>query len=104
MTQHIDLTHVTTEVAMRTGKTVAVANLLMDFCRLVYGSTLTPDAESIEDVATEAWTIEWRSRPSARVQIRTKAAALLPLVYRVLVALGYEVRNKGDHLVVLLQD
>ena len=98
--QVLDMRTLGHEQAMRVGETFVVAKLLESLAGLVYayGSGSEPTA----DVEHQGWTLSWRREPTPRVQVRTFDPKLQGLVREALQALTYEVRDKDDHLVVIL--
>ena len=91
---------VTQEQAMKAAELLAVAKLAQDIVRIIHSQSGTSFPIQVMD--HQGWKVEWRSEPTPRIQVRTIVPKLLYAVRDVLEALGYEVRDKGDHLVVIL--
>ena len=94
----LDQRTLTFEQSTRLGATWVVAEFLQDFVNL---AATMGDCKSHE-VVRAGWTLSWRAEPTKRIQVRTVEPKSYELVKTTLVALGYEVRDKGDHLVVIL--
>jgi len=98
--QVLDMRALTTEQALRLGRTFAAAKFIEDFVKTIYA--YSDGNESTADIEFQGWTLGWRLNPTPRIQVRTVEAQFYELVKAALIALGYDVRNKGDHLVVIL--
>lgn len=91
---------ISAEQGIRLGWTFVAAKLIEQFVDTIY--TYGSGSMPVADVEHQGWTLSWRLQPTPRIQVRTFDPKLLGLVRDMLRALTYEVRDKGDHLVVLI--
>src|SRR5690606_20953071 len=96
--QALDQRSLTFEQSARLGEVWVIGEFLRDFTALA----LTASRRKTDETAHAGWTLSWRAEPTPRIQVRTIESKCYELVKTVLTALGYEVRDKGDHLVVIL--
>ncbi|PLS80896.1 hypothetical protein CYG49_04000 [Candidatus Saccharibacteria bacterium] len=95
----MDQRNVTYEQSARAGMAIAMAGLLTDLGEMIYEAG---DAGTTSDRKCEHWSLEWRSEPSERIQVRITEPKSHQTAAALIRALGYEVRDKNDHLVVIV--
>ena len=95
----LDMRRFTWEQGSRIGMTWVVAMFLKDFVEMCYNAG---DGSEVEDVKHQGWTLAFKSDPSPRIQVRTTEPKTYGAVRDALLSLGYEVRDKKDHLVIIL--
>lgn len=93
-----DLTY---EQAAKVATTTAACLIVQDAMSMLYAVTRM-DSDKVAPVHHTGWKIELRCRPTLRLQIRIGEPKLHATVHGMLVAVGWVVRDKGDHLVVIV--
>lgn len=97
--QALDQRGLTFEQSRRLGETWVIGEFLTDFMAL---ATRAMNHQADNEAVHAGWTLSWRVEPTPRIQVRTVESKCSELVKATLQALGYQVRDKGDHLVVIL--
>jgi hypothetical protein len=93
-----DLRPMTFEQASVVGATYVVGHLITDISGAFYGAT----RNQITKIVSDGWTITMRQDPDVRASVSIVEPKLHALAVTALVALGWRVRDKQDHIVVLL--
>jgi hypothetical protein len=99
MTKIVDMRNATFEQANRAAIAFVTAKLVESVVGVIYRAGA---GEKTVEVDEQGWQLGLRCEPSLRVMIRGCEEKLQDAARNVLRALGYEVRDKGDHLVVLI--
>ena len=94
-----DQRNLTFDQSSKAGATYVTGQFLKEFGAMIYEVGRRGEAIDYEH---QGWTMLWRQEPTPRIQIRRLEPKFHQLVKAALTALGYEVRDKDDHLVVIL--
>lgn len=96
----LDMSRLNYEQASRIGMTYALGMFLRDFGKVGYEGA-RQGSEDVE-LDEQGWNIVLRQKPSPRIQVRTIESKMYAVVRDALLSLGYEVRDKQNHLVIIL--
>jgi len=96
----LDMSKLNYEQATRIGTTFALGMFLADFGKVGYEGA-RQGGQDVE-LDEQGWNIVLRQQPTPRIQIRTIESKMYAVVRDALLSIGYEVRDKKDHLVIIL--
>jgi len=95
----LDLRQLTFESANRAATAFVTAKLVESIVDVIFRAGR---GEQTVEVDEPGWQLGFRVKPSLRIMVRVMDEKLHKAACDTLRALGYEVRDKDDHLVVLI--
>jgi len=99
MTNTLDMRNMSFESANRTAVAFVTAKLIESLADVIYR---VARCEQVVEVNEPGWQLSLRLEPSLRVMVRIGDEKLHKAACNALRALEFQVRDKGDHLVVII--